>query len=76
MSAKRHCERCHVEIPAERLEILPDTRVCVECSRKIGGEFELTAVPGNLGKSGSLKKNYGDWQLRRKRKPIVPEEDE
>jgi hypothetical protein len=27
------CEVCHRPIPAARLEVLPDTRVCVECAR-------------------------------------------
>ena len=36
----RPCERCGVLIPAERIEALPETRVCVKCSEAIGGEFE------------------------------------
>lgn len=28
------CEICDDVIPAERIEILPDTRVCVKCSAK------------------------------------------
>jgi len=43
-------------IPAERIEVLPETRLCVKCSKDIGGEFDLTFVPENLAKSGSLKK--------------------
>lgn len=26
------CEKCNEEIPKERLEILPDTKLCVKCS--------------------------------------------
>lgn len=31
---KRACEVCRQLIPAERLEILPETRKCVKCSAK------------------------------------------
>jgi hypothetical protein len=70
--AKRFCQRCNVEIPAERLEVLPDTVVCVNCSRDIGGEYEVRAVPVNLAKSGSLKRNYGSFNVRKRRRPILP----
>jgi hypothetical protein len=73
--ATRSCEMCGVEIPAERIEALPDTRICVACSRKIGGEYELTAVPENIGKAGSLKKNYGGIRIRKKRRPLLPRQD-
>lgn len=32
MIEKRMCKSCGGEIPKERLEILPDTQVCVRCS--------------------------------------------
>ncbi len=71
MRAKtRHCERCGVEIPAERVEALPETRVCMRCSEAIGGEFEIRTSTENLGKAGSLKKNYGGVTVRRRRKKI------
>lgn len=70
MAASRPCQRCGIEIPAERIEALPETRICVQCSREIGGEFELHVVPENIGKSGSLKKNYGSFSLAKKRKLI------
>ena len=31
-SKTRPCQRCAVAIPAERIEVLPDTRLCIECS--------------------------------------------
>ncbi len=27
------CSKCEVEIPTERLEIIPETEVCVNCTR-------------------------------------------
>jgi hypothetical protein len=66
----RYCERCGGEIPEERVEALPETRVCVKCSEAMGGEFEVHVVKENLGKAGSLKKNYGGITVRRVRKPI------
>jgi hypothetical protein len=71
----RPCQRCQAEIPAERIEALPETRLCVRCSHEIGGEFEVRVVPENIGKSGSLKKNYGSWRIRKIRRPIRPETD-
>jgi hypothetical protein len=71
MAAKtRPCERCGKEIPAERVEVLPDTRLCLECSRAVGGEFDVMITPENLSKSGSLKKNYGSFSIEKKRRPI------
>jgi hypothetical protein len=34
---------------------------------KYGGEFTLTGTQASLGKSGSLKKNYGDVSVQKKR---------
>jgi hypothetical protein len=66
----RQCVRCDAEIPAERVEAMPETRVCVQCSREIGGEFEVRGVPENLSKTGSLKKNYGGISVEKRRKQI------
>jgi hypothetical protein len=74
MATTRRCARCGAEIPAERIEALPETRVCVACSAAIGGEFEVTVVPENVGKSGSLKKNYGSYSIRKRRREIRPQE--
>lgn len=68
----RFCQRCKTEIPAERVEVLPDTRLCVKCSAAVGGEFEVSVVPDNLAKAGSLKKNYGSWTVEKRRKRIEP----
>jgi hypothetical protein len=70
---RRFCQICNAEIPSERIEALPETRICVQCSQKTGGEFELRIVPENLGKQGSLKKNYGGVQIVKQRKPLLPE---
>ena len=66
----RFCERCKSPIPPERLEAIPDTRLCIECSRQVGGEFQVVVAPENVAKSGSLKRNYGSWATRRVRKPL------
>lgn len=70
----RTCERCGGVVPAERVEALPDTRVCVACSRAIGGEFDVYVVPEQTGKAGSLKKNYGGYTTKKVRKPLRPAE--
>jgi hypothetical protein len=59
-------------IPVERIEVLPQTRLCVACSEAVGGEFDLSITPENLAKSGSLKKNYGSFGVKRTRRPLPP----
>jgi hypothetical protein len=70
----RYCQRCHDEIPAERIKALPDTVLCIDCSREIGGDYKVSFVPENLAKSGSLKKNYGAWTIKKTRRTIRPKE--
>ena len=68
----RRCERCNAEIPAARVKALPGTWLCIECSREVGGDFVYTATQENLGKAGSLKKNYGGVTIQKKRRAIRP----
>jgi hypothetical protein len=71
-NAIRPCEICGEPIDPERLEVLPETRLCIEHARaadKFGGEFKATATRVSIGKSGSLKKNYGDMTVKLKRNP-------
>ncbi len=66
----KQCRICGVQIPKARLEAIPDTLVCVECSEKIGGEFELEVTISDTGKAGSLKKTGEQVEIKRKRKPL------
>jgi RNA polymerase-binding transcription factor DksA len=66
----RHCKLCDTEIPAARLEALPDTQVCMKCSEKIGGEWDMVAVPGSINKATSIKKNYGSFYLVKTRRML------
>lgn len=63
MSAKvRVCEICKRPIDPERIEVIPETRLCSDHARMIaryGGEFTMTYTRERLSKPGSLKKNYG-----------------
>lgn len=70
--AVQQCERCKSVIPPERLEALPDTVLCAKCSKEIGGDYEITVVPDNMSKGGSLKKNYGGFSMQKKRRTIRP----
>ncbi len=74
MTMRRLCQRCNNEIAAERLEILPDTVICIACSKEIGGEYDVKVVGENVGKAGSLKKNYGSYGIKKTRKRIEPKE--
>ena len=67
----KRCRVCGVEIPPERLEVIPDTLVCVGCSRRMGGEFELEVRMGGTGKPGSLKKTGTDVSVQRRRRRFV-----
>ena len=71
----RPCERCGVMIPPERIEVLPETRLCVACSKAVGGEFDLAIVPENLSKAGSMKKNYGSFNIQKTRRPTRRKDD-
>ena len=66
----KRCSRCGAEIPRERLEVIPDTLVCVKCSQKIGGEFELRVRVGGTGKAGSLKITGQEVSVTRQRRPL------
>jgi DNA-directed RNA polymerase subunit RPC12/RpoP len=70
------CARCGNEISAERIEALPDTMVCVACSKEMGGEFSVVVTPERISKEGSLKKNYGGYSTRKIRKPLKPKGEE
>lgn len=70
----RPCCRCGLEIPEERLEALPETRLCLTCSQEVGGDFIVTFSQENIGKTGSLKKNYGGVNIHKTRRRIAPKE--
>jgi len=58
----RPCAICKNLIEPERIETIPETRLCTEHARMIvkhGGEFTLSSTQESLGKVGSLKRNYG-----------------
>jgi hypothetical protein len=67
----KRCRICREEIPPERLEVIPDTLVCVKCSKKIGGEFELQVRVGGTGKAGSLKITGQEVSVKRQRRRML-----
>ncbi len=67
----RRCSTCGAEIPKERLEVIPDTLVCVGCSRKMGGEFELEVRVGGTSKKGSLKITGQEVSVKRQRRRFL-----
>jgi Prokaryotic dksA/traR C4-type zinc finger len=70
----RPCARCGAMIPAERLEAMPETEVCVMCSAEIGGEFKLIVTAERTSKPGSLKLNYGGVTIKKVRKNLRSKE--
>jgi hypothetical protein len=67
----KHCRICGAEILKERLEAIPDTLVCVKCSAKIGGEFELKVTVGGTGKAGSLKITGQEVTVKRQPRQLL-----
>jgi len=58
----RPCEICMRPIEMERLETIPETRLCLEHAEKVkkhGGEFTVTSTQERTSKPGSLKINFG-----------------
>jgi hypothetical protein len=51
------------------MKAMPGTSVCVVCSEKIGGEYELEVSVTTTGKPGSLKKTGTEVAVRLRRKP-------
>lgn len=71
MRESRTCDRCGGPIPAERVEALPDTRVCVGCAAAMGGsEFELVPVEERTSKEQSYKQRTSVSGFVKVRKPI------
>jgi len=66
----RWCEVCKSPIEAERVEGIPETRLCAKHGREIaeyGGEFIMSATQERTSKQGSLKLNYGGITTSRTR---------
>lgn len=58
---KMLCEFCGKEIPPERLEILPETSTCVECSQtQPYSESEVIGLNGETNESNRL--NMEDFE--------------
>jgi hypothetical protein len=68
---KKNCRVCGAEIPKERLEVIRDTLVCVRCSKRMGGEFELKVSVGGTGKAGSLKITGQEVSVKRQPKRFL-----
>jgi hypothetical protein len=64
--------RCLAKIPVDRMLALPETRLCLKCSQAIGSDFIVYLCRVTLSKAGSLKKHYGDYYIKKVRRPIEP----
>lgn len=51
----RPCARCKTMIAVERLEAMPQTRLCIKCSQETGGDVKLRVNIRRQSKPGSLK---------------------
>lgn len=66
----KHCRICQAEIPEARLRALPETLLCVQCSERMGGEFDLKVTVTGTGKAGSLKKTGEAITVKKVRRPL------
>lgn len=70
MAKTRPCQICMCPIEAERIEGIPETRLCLahaKAMRKYGGEFLLSTSLVRTSKDGSIKKNYGGVNAKLRR---------
>jgi len=51
------CHKCGNQIPEERLEILPETRVCVSCSTEPPYRGFVSTTPRHKGTELSITKD-------------------
>jgi hypothetical protein len=58
----RNCVRCGDIIPQDRIECLPDTCLCVECSDAVGGDYIVTIIT----------EEDGSVSFRKERREITP----
>ena len=71
---QRYCRVCKTQIPAERLEALPGTTMCVSCSAAKGGEKHARITVRSVGKASSLKKTSTETDVVFKHKRMEPDE--
>ena len=70
----RPCEICGRPIEAERIEVIPETRLCIAHAHEIekyGKEFVITGKLERTSKEGSLKRNYGGVTTSKRRNELA-----
>jgi hypothetical protein len=72
----RLCQRCKQPIEAERLEALPETRLCVQCSRQRGGDIRLRIRTRNTGKGGIKQTGTDIDSVELERRPLPDDSGE
>jgi hypothetical protein len=66
----RGCAICRRPIEMDRIQTIPETRLCLEHAEKIkefGGEFIVSKSLERTSKSGSLKRNFGGVNVKQTR---------
>lgn len=72
----RMCERCKQWISVERLEAIPETRLCFECSRQTGGDTRLRVRTMNTGKGGIKQTGTDIESVELERRPLPEQNSE
>ena len=77
MAKTRLCQKCKTEIPAERIEAIPQTRLCATCSaevaKKYGQEIRPNIQEKKLKKPDSFKTTGMDYDIELERNPDLPD---
>jgi hypothetical protein len=72
----RLCARCKQTIDPERLDAMPQTRLCVACAAHVdetyGGEFRPRVKETKTGRPGAIKITGVDYEVEVERNPHVP----
>ena len=73
MSEEKDCERAASQSQPPAWKFCPTRGYASSAAKTIGGDFKTYVIAENThGKSGSMKKNYGSWKVKRKLRAITP----
>ena len=69
MSAVVECEKCGDEIPPKRLELIPNTTLCVHCKSK-NDEFKYKMKTVGRDDEPTIAKDKKTWEKLKKQKKL------
>jgi len=67
LKMKQLCERCNKAIPLKRLELVPNTELCIECQKK-NDVFKWKMKQVGRDPEPTIAKTKKDWDKLKKQK--------